>query len=295
MMKWILSMIGAVLLGTLAGCKTGAPEAATAGTAGTPVRPKVVPELDRHVLEMAEAGDLEAQYRVGVYEQERGAYQRAAAWYAKAAAVGHAGAQDRLGFLYATGQGVAQDNAVAFGWFQKSAAQNYPPAISNLGLMYLRGRGVPVDEQKAIQLFIRAAEAGDSRSQARLGGFFERGEHVVKNPARAYDWYRKAAAQNDPQGQNGLAWLMATSPVDALRNGAAAVHYATLANEQTRWQNTQYLATLAAAYAERGDFQEAVRWQSKVTGVITGFSEAAAAKMRSRLQLFNRGQPYRSE
>ena len=70
---------------------------------------------------LADRGDAEAQYRVGLmYEFGKGYPQDKAqgiAWFRKAAAQNHAAAQAELGVIYATGDGVAPDNKQAVEWF----------------------------------------------------------------------------------------------------------------------------------------------------------------------------------
>jgi TPR repeat protein len=61
------------------------------------------------------------------------------------AEAGNAAAQFRLGSMYASGTGVAQDDAKAFEWFSKSAEQGNLDAMSMLSLMYGAGRGVKHD------------------------------------------------------------------------------------------------------------------------------------------------------
>ena len=66
---------------------------------------------------------------------------------------------------------------------------------------------------------------------------------------------------DDANACNSLAWLLATSPEDESRHGAGAIEHATRSCELTRWENPGFLDTLAAAHAESGRFDEAVRWR----------------------------------
>ncbi len=59
------------------------------------------------------------------------------------------------------------------------------------------------------------------------------------------------------------AWLLATCPLAALRNGRRAVEYATKACEITDWNEPWEMAALAAAYAETRDFPNAIEYQMK--------------------------------
>jgi len=93
-------------------------------------------------------------------------FKTAAAWYAKAAAQGHAESQCDLGVLYKNGSGVAQDFKAAAELFAKAAAQGHDYACYNLGLLYENGEGVAQDFKAAAAWYRNARGvwvAGDSR------------------------------------------------------------------------------------------------------------------------------------
>ena len=66
-----------------------------------------------------------------------------------------------------------------------------------------------------------------------------------------------------PNPYKHLAWIQATCPDPQFRDGLQAVANAFRALQLTQWKPVEWLATLAAAHAENGDFDEAVKWQSK--------------------------------
>ena len=66
---------------------------------------------------------------------------------------------------------------------------------------------------------------------------------------------------------NNLAWVLATSPDEKLRDGERAIKLATQAAEQTEFKEAYILSTLASAYAETGDFDKAIEWIEKAIEV----------------------------
>lgn len=113
---------------------------------------------------LAESGDAEAQYNLGVmYRQGKGVKQDAAValqWFEKSAAQGLASAEYYLGHLYDSGDSVNRDPVVAVTWYKKAAEKGNPLAQSNLGVAYASGEGVPQDIIKAYVWFSLAASQG---------------------------------------------------------------------------------------------------------------------------------------
>ena len=83
--------------------------------------------------------------------------------------------------------------------------------------------------------------------------------------AEAIAYYEKAIKlePKDDGILNNLAWVLSTSPDDKLRNGRRAIQLATEACKLTEYKVPHILSTLAAAYAETGDFDTAVKWSNK--------------------------------
>ncbi|HEV3345389.1 MAG TPA: tetratricopeptide repeat protein, partial [Pirellulales bacterium] len=91
---------------------------------------------------------------------------------------------------------------------------------------------------------------------------------------------------------NNLAWVLATSPEAQLRNGDRALELAIRACEVTNYQQAHILSTLAAAYAEKGDFKTAREWSAK--SVEIG-DDALKDQLRKELASYEKQQPWREK
>ena len=91
-----------------------------------------------------------------------------------------------------------------------------------------------------------------------------------------------------------MAWIRATSSNRLLRNGKEAVAEAIKACELTEWKKWAYLDTLAAAYAESDNFDEAVKYQNQALGG-SDVPEDNRVEMRKRLELYRQHKPYRTQ
>ena len=86
------------------------------------------------------------------------------------------------------------------------------------------------------------------------------------------------------------AWLLATCPDDTIRDGRQAVVAANKACQLRQWKEPSDLRALSAAYAEAGDFGNAVKWQRKVVQATQGDQQKLE---REVLGLYEAGKPYR--
>ena len=93
---------------------------------------------------------------------------------------------------------------------------------------------------------------------------------------------------------NKMAWVLATNPDASVRDGAEAVQLAERATGVSDRSDPAVLDTLAAAYAEAGQFAEAVRTgeQALQLAVAVG-NRTLAEKIRTRADLYRSGKPYR--
>ena len=95
-----------------------------------------------------------SSYQEGMDAYERGDYDTALKEWRPLAERGNEAAQANLGFMYAKGQGVPQDDQEAVRWSRLAAEQGDAVAQCNLGVMYNKGQGVPQDYQEAARWFL---------------------------------------------------------------------------------------------------------------------------------------------
>jgi tetratricopeptide (TPR) repeat protein len=100
--------------------------------------------------------------------------------------------------------------------------------------------------------------------------------------------------RKDATAFNSRAWLRATCPAGKYRDGKLAVQDALRACERTDWEVSDNIATLAAAYAEAGDFEEAMKWQRKAL-VDSELDKESVQRAGERLKLYQAHKPFREE
>ncbi len=130
----------------------------------------------------------------------------------------------------------------------------------------------------------------------RSSGLLTRGLMYARagKPEKAIEDYDEII-KGDPTSAiaiNNKAWTLCTTWVDKARDGKEAVKLATKACELTEWKNAGYIDTLAAAYAEVGEFDKAVKYQTQVLD-DADLVQREGAELKDRLELYKQKKPYR--
>lgn len=146
--------------------------------------------------------------------------------------------------------------------------------------------------ERAIEDYTRAIELAPDEAVIHFnrGSVYEEQQRFDK----AIEDYLRATKLDDssPAAFYNVASLWASCPKARLRNGKQAVRFATRAAELTEFNDWEVLDTLAAGYAECGNFKKAVHWQMKAVALAETPYEIKAAS--SRLDLYEAGKPYRA-
>lgn len=187
------------------------------------------------------------------------------------------------GFAYYE-QGKPEEAVVDFSAALEIDADNVK-ALNNRANVYVNlgdYDAAVADLDRAIQLDEKNTAAYNNRGHA----------HEMRgNYEQAMSDYRRAT-ELDPKyalAANNLAWLAATCPDVAVRDSSTAVARAVTACELTNYEQPLFLSTLAAAYAEQGDFDKAVETQQQANRLA---EDQLPEEFEQRLEAFKQGRSY---
>jgi protein O-mannosyl-transferase len=175
--------------------------------------------------------------------------------------------------------------------FQKvlHSKPNDAGALYNLGCALLQKGSVAeaiAYYQKALQINPNYAQAHYNLAKALL-------QKGSVNEAIAHFQKTVQINPDSPEVLNNLAWLLATCPDAHLRDGAQAVKYAGRACELTHDKVATLVGTLAAGYAEAGQFDQAVAAAEKACALASAAGEPDLLKKNQELlALYRAHRPY---
>ena len=133
-----------------------------------------------------------------------------------------------------------------------------------------------------LMLLYRITDQRDQEAQLK--------KEITKRYRDEVEHSRSAADRGDAGTLNEIAWVLATCEDAEIRDGPHAVQFAEQAVADTGRADKMSLDTLAAAYAETGQFEKAVGVEKEALALLHDESEKAA--YASRLQLYSANKPY---
>jgi len=185
-------------------------------------------------------------------------------------------AQNYVGGLYYSGNGVRKNYTQAARWYEKSAEKGNVRAITSLAFLYKRGEGVDRDYAKAKALFEDALkiDPNNSRAQIAIGVMYYYGSGVVQDYGKAAEWFYPAA---NKKNDRATEWLNAArreinkkKPIEEL-----------LQKAELGGMNAQH--ELAQRYSDAKDYKNALKW------FIKAADQGSAASCNSIGDMFWRG------
>ena len=159
---------------------------------------------------------------------------------------------------------LSRGNAWGYKQEHDRAIKNYDEAIR-------------LDPQNATAFFNRGLAGFNKKDYARAIKDFEETSRLDPENAQAY---------------GAVAWLKASCAEEKYRDGKEAIKLATKACELTAWKVGNWIEALAAAYAEAGDFEKAVKYEKQALQ-DSDYAKTFGKEGRARLKLYEAGKPFR--
>jgi tetratricopeptide (TPR) repeat protein len=143
------------------------------------------------------------------------------------------------------------------------------------------------DYDRVIRIIPKDADDYAVRGRA----YFKKGNY--KEAASAFEKALQLSPNND-SALGRLALFRATCPDASLRNGKEAIRMSMRACELSKWKEPYRIEALAAAYAETGDFDKAVKYQTQAINMKSAYGPVDK-KTREHLMLYQAHKPARIE
>lgn len=183
-------------------------------------------QLESALWQRAQSNDAGATFVLGVFEQipAQGVpnYERAFAFFHRAAALGHVRAMEFAAFAYRTGRGADKNPAEAEKWLRRSAERGSTDGMFNLALLISEGQPGQAKQAEAFRLMERAASRGLLVAYYQLAKYSDIGHGTARNPAAGaqhlFDAVRKgsvASLTSFPRDSTG--WKPSAEFVAALQ------------------------------------------------------------------------------
>ena len=184
-----------------------------------------------------------------------------------------------------------------------SAQKKYDLALADLGTLLKQN---PKNTQLRVQIAQLYLAGGWPRKAADIASAVIKDEPgnwlAYRGRADAYlaigkhaeaiaDFESAARIAPDNSGiLNNFAWVLATSPNEKLRNAPRSIEMAMKACQLTDFKESHILSTLAAGYAEAGDFDSAIKWSTKSVELSEG---EARENLKQELESYQKKKPWR--
>jgi tetratricopeptide (TPR) repeat protein len=267
-----------------------------------------------------------ARNNLGYVLIQMGQYQEAVVQFQRALQINPGSAEAHFNLGMALLQMGRWDEAMA--QFQQVLQINprSVEACNNLGYVFLQTGRYPeamVQFQQALQINPRSAEAHDNLGTVLLragrpdeavaqfqqalqinpdfaGAQFDLGDVLLRlgRADEAMVHYQRALQINPNSVKilNGLAWVLATASPEAVRDGRQAVALAEKANQIAGVEDPSLLRTLAAAYAEAGRFDDAVRSVQRAMALAQAAGQSnLVTQLDSQLKLYTAKRPFHQD
>jgi tetratricopeptide (TPR) repeat protein len=242
----------------------------------------------RQVLQINPDIEL-AHYYLGKALLNRGRTEEAIAEYREAIRINPANADARSALgdtLFQQGQ---IDDAIA--QYREAIAINPADAQTHNNLGFALFKQGQIGEAIAEYRQALQVDPADVQAHINLGNAL-----LAQGEAAEALAHLQKALELQPSNlalENKLAWVLAAASQPSIRDGARAVQLATQANQSSGGNNPLILRTLAAAYAQAGQYPDAVQTAQKALQLAQAQSNTALTGALPReIKLYATGRPF---
>ena len=179
--------------------------------------------------------------------------------------------------------------------------KNQPKEEPNLELLMELGLLYSLDDRptEAIRVFGQVIKQDSEYWQA----YSFRGDTLLamKDYSKAIADFEKALELSPKDNKersgilNNLSWTLSTSLAPEVRNGKRALELGIEACELTEYKKPHILSTLAAAYAETGQFDKAIEWSEKAVELGKESHEPQLEQLEAELESYHKKEPWREK
>lgn len=187
-------------------------------------------------------------------------------WYLKSAKAGYLQAMTRVGVMFGSGEGTAENLQAAVKWLRAAVDKDDAGAMYSLANMYAAGKGVAADQDRAAALWAEAAEKGHVQAGMKLSkriGVLDIGIMDRKS----LEWVEKVAEAGDVKAMYvlGLVFKNGASGID--KNSTVSIRWFIEAAKKGHVE-AQYRLGLSYATGEglKTNYKKAASWLKKAAG-----------------------------
>ncbi len=159
-----------------------------------------------------------------------------------------------------------------------------PNLLMEIGMLYQFSKR----SHKAIEKYTEAIANSEKKNELLYRNRGDAYLNIGKHAEAIKDYEEAIKLKPDDSGiLNNFAWVLATSPDDKLRDGKRSVEMGLKACQLTQYEQPHILSTLAAGYAESGDFDNAQKWSAKAVELAARTPDNAEIREQLQKELDN--------